>query len=119
MITQYTAAACCAELRTLATPASVSNISTSAGIEDYNSMGATAGLMLRQSVNLCRSVIAIEILVGCDALDHHRPLKSGNAVESMYEKVREVVPVRSCDRSSSDDISAIEVLLGKSRSRLN
>ncbi|HIB01397.1 MAG TPA: hypothetical protein EYO31_05850 [Phycisphaerales bacterium] len=41
MIVQYTTAACCAELRTLSMPASVSNISTSAGIEDYNSMGAT------------------------------------------------------------------------------
>jgi len=53
MIVQYSAAACCAELRTLSMPASVSNISTSGGIEDYNSMGATAALMLRQSINLC------------------------------------------------------------------
>ncbi len=111
MIVQYTTAACCAELRTLSMPASVSNISTSAGIEDYNSMGATAGLLLRQSVNLCRSVIASELLVGCDALDHHRPLKSGDAVEHMHAKVREVVPERNCDRSPSEDIYAIEQLL--------
>lgn len=39
MIAQYTAAACCNEIITLCTPASVSNISTSAGIEDYNSFG--------------------------------------------------------------------------------
>jgi len=111
MIAQYAAASCCAELRTLAMPASVSNISTSAGIEDYNSMGATAGLFLRQSITLCRSVIAIELLVGCDALDHHRPLQSGEAIENMYEKVREVVPVRNCDRSPSEDIAAIEQLI--------
>ncbi len=111
MITQYSAAACCAELRTLSMPASVSNISTSGGIEDYNSMGATAALMLRQSVNLCRSVIAIELLVGCDALDYHRPLKSGDAVEHMHAKIREVVPERNCDRSPSEDILAIEQLL--------
>lgn len=112
MIVQYSAAACCAELRTLSMPASVSNISTSGGIEDYNSMGATAALMLRQSVNLCRCVIAIELLVGCDALDHHRPLKSGDAVEAMYEKVREIVPHRHCDRPPADDIAAIEKLIG-------
>jgi histidine ammonia-lyase len=111
MIVQYTTAACCAEMRTLSMPASVSNISTSAGIEDYNSMGATSALMLRQSVNLCRSVIAAEILVGCDALDHHRPLKSGETVELMYAKVREVVPVRNGDRSPSEDIFAIEQML--------
>lgn len=112
MIVQYSAAACCAELRTLSMPASVSNISTSGGVEDYNSMGATAGLMLRQSVNLCRSVIAIELLVGCDSLDHHRPLRSGQAVEVMYEKVREVVPERHGDRSPAEDIRAIETLIG-------
>jgi len=111
MIVQYTTAACCAELRTLSMPASVSNISTSAGIEDYNSMGATAAMMLRQSIQLCRSVIASEILVGCDALDHHRPLKSGDGVEHMHAKVREVVPERNCDRSPSEDIAAIEKLI--------
>jgi histidine ammonia-lyase len=42
MVAQYVAAACCNELIGLATPASVSNIPTSAGIEDYNSMGATS-----------------------------------------------------------------------------
>ncbi len=111
MIVQYTTAACCTELRTLSMPASVSNISTSAGIEDYNSMGATAALMLRQSIQLCRSVIATELLVGCDALDHHRPLKSGDSVEHMHAKIREVVPERNCDRSPSEDILAIEQLL--------
>ncbi|MDP6541368.1 MAG: aromatic amino acid ammonia-lyase, partial [Phycisphaerales bacterium] len=111
MVAQYSAAACCAELRTLSMPASVSNIPTSGGIEDYNSMGVTAGLLLRQSVDLCRTVISIELLVGCDALDHHRPLRSGDAVETMYEKIREVVPVRNCDRSPADDIAAIVNLL--------
>lgn len=111
MVTQYTAAACCAELRTLSMPASVSNITTSAGIEDYNSMGATAGLLLRQSVNLCRSVIAIELLIGCDALDHHRPLRSGDAVEAMYEKVRSLVSERQTDCSPAQDIAFIESLL--------
>ena len=111
MIVQYTAAACCAEMRTLSMPASVSNIPTSGGIEDYNSMGATSGLLLRQSVDLCRSVIAIELLVGCEALDHHRPLRSGDAVETMYKKIREKVPARNCDRPPSDDIAAIESLL--------
>jgi len=42
MITQYTAAALCNELQCIATPASVGNVPTSAGIEDYNSMGATS-----------------------------------------------------------------------------
>ena len=111
MVTQYTAAACCSELRTLSMPASVSNIPTSAGIEDYNSMGATSGMLLRRSIELCRSVVAIELLVGCDALDHHRPLHSGDEVEAMYDTIRMVVPTRNCDRPPSVDIAAIESLL--------
>ena len=111
MITQYAAAACCAELRTLSMPVSVSNISTSAGIEDYNSMGATAGLLLRQSISLCRTVIAIELLVGCAAIDHHRPLHSGDKVEAMHARIRTVVPEHDGDRSTTDDIAAIEAIL--------
>ena len=91
--------------------ASVSNIPTSAGVEDYNSMGATSGMLLRRSIELCRIVLSIELLVGCDALDHHRPLRSGDGVESMYKTVRKVVPTRNCDRSPSDDIAAIETIL--------
>ncbi len=111
MIAQYTAAACCAELRTLSMPASVSNISTSAGIEDYNSMGATAGFMLRQSIELCKQVIAIELLVSSDALDFYAPLKSGEGVEYMRAKVRELVPERETDRSPSPDIAKIVKLI--------
>ena len=111
MITQYTAAACCSELRTLSMPASVSNITTSAGIEDYNSMGATSGLLLRRSIALCRSVLAIEILVGCDAIEFYRPLRSGDAVEQLIAKVRTLVPERKCDRSPAPDIASIESLI--------
>ncbi len=112
MIAQYTAAACCAEMRTLAMPASVSNISTSAGIEDYNSMGATAGLMLRQSVDLCRNVIAVEFLVMAEAVDCHRPLRSGDAVEAAHEQIRASVPKRSGDRPPGPDIELIAAMLG-------
>ncbi len=111
MIVQYTAAACCAELRTLSMPASVSNISTSAGIEDYNSMGATAGFMLRQSIELCKQVIAIELLVSSDALDFYAPLQSGAGVENMRAKVRSLVPERNSDRSPSPDIAKIVNLI--------
>ena len=68
MIAQYTAAACVSEMQTIANPASVANIPTSAGIEDYNSMGHRGAS--RQSVELLRSVIAIELLVMSQAMEH-------------------------------------------------
>mgnify|MGYP001296327878 FL=1 len=74
-------------------------------------MGATSGLLLRQSIDLCRSVLAIEILVGCEAVEHHRPMKSGEGVEQLIARVREVVPERNVDRSPALDIANIEALI--------
>lgn len=111
MIAQYTAAACCNELQTLAHPASVGNIPTSAGMEDYNSMGATAALHLRQAVDLVRQVIAIELLVMTEAMEYQRPLRSGEQVERTYETVRTVVPKLTADRPPSRDIAAIARLI--------
>ncbi len=111
MIVQYTAAACVNELQTLAAPASVGNIPTSAGIEDYNSMGATAAHQLRAGVALARHVIAMELLTMCEALEYQRPLRSGTGVERAYEAVRTVVPKLDADRPPSPDIAAIGELI--------
>src|SRR5690606_32365264 len=77
MITQYVAAACCNELVGLATPASVANIPTSAGMEDYNSFGANSALKLRRAIERTRQVVAIELLCAAEALEYQRPLRSG------------------------------------------
>lgn len=107
MITQYTAAACCNELMTIAHPTSVGNISTSAGIEDYNSMGATGAHLVRRSVELARDVVAIELLVMAEALEHQRPLCSGAGVEALYGRIRAVVSPLETDRSPAPDIAAL------------
>ena len=111
MIAQYAAAACVNELAGNAMPASVTNIPTSAGIEDYNSFGATSALKATRSVALARSVVAIEMLVMAEALEAHRPLKSGAGVEKAHAAVRTVVPKLSKDRVLSPDIRAIEKLI--------
>jgi len=111
MIAQYTAAACTSEMQTLANPASVANIPTSAGIEDYNSMGATAGLLALRSVELLRSVIAIELLVMAQALEHQRPLSSGTGVETAHAALRRVVPPLAGDRPPARDIARVERLI--------
>jgi histidine ammonia-lyase len=107
MIVQYTAAACCNELQTLATPASVANIPTSAGMEDYNSMGVTAAHQARRAVDLAIDVVACELLVMSEAMEYQRPLRSGAGVERTYERVRSVVPRLTADRPPSPDIAAI------------
>lgn len=115
MIVQYTAAACCNELQTLATPASVANIPTSAGMEDYNSMGVTSAHQLRAAVDLARHVVAIELLVMAEALEYHRPLRSGAGVERAHDLVRDVVPRLTDDRPPAPDIAAIEKIIRAGR----
>ena len=111
MITQYAAAACVNEIATMSNPASVTNIPTSAGIEDYNSFGATSALKAMRCVSLLKSVIAIELLVMAEALEAHRPLKSGAGVEKAHALVRSLVPKLGRDRSPSPDIRALEGLI--------
>ena len=114
MITQYTAAACCNELQTLAAPASVANIPTSAGIEDYNSFGVTSAHQARAGVDLTINVVAIELLVMAEALEYQRPLRSGEGVERTHELVRSVAPRLTADRPPAPDIVAIAQLIRES-----
>lgn len=111
MIVQYTAAACCNEIIGLANPASVANISTSAGIEDYNSFGPRAAAKAERAAVLARSVVAIELLCAAQGLEMHRPLRSGEGVERLLEALREHVPTLTDDRPQTPDIEAIAALI--------
>lgn len=113
MIAQYTAAACQNELMGLATPSSVSNIPTSAGMEDYNSMGATSALKARRALERVRQVVAIELLCAAEALEYQRPLRSGAGVERAHAAVRKVVSRRSADRPPAPDIASLERLIAE------
>jgi histidine ammonia-lyase len=112
MIAQYTAAACCNELIGLATPASVANLSTSAGMEDYNSWGPRSAAKARRALELARNVVAIELLSASEALEHHRPLKSSKPVEEAHKLIRSRVPRLTADRPPAPDIAAIAELIG-------
>lgn len=113
MIAQYVAAACCNELIGLSTPASVANIPTSAGMEDYNSMGATSALKARRALERLRQVVAIELLCAAEALEYQRPLRSGAGVERAHASVRSVVSRRTADRPPAPDILALERLIAQ------
>lgn len=115
MIAQYTAAACCNEIVTLCAPASVVNVTTSAGMEDYNSFGPRAAAKARRAVELACHVVAIEMLCAAEALEYHRPLKSGEGVERAHAAVREVVPRLTTDRPPAPDIAAIAELIRAGR----
>ncbi len=111
MIVQYSAAACVNEIATMSHPASVTNIPTSAGIEDYNSFGSTGALKAMRCLSLLRSVIAIELMVMAEALEAHRPLKSGAGVERAHAMVRTQVAKLNRDRTLAPDIRALEAMI--------
>jgi histidine ammonia-lyase len=115
MIAQYVAAACCNELIGLANPASVANIPTSAGMEDYNSFGAHSALKARRALERATQVVAIELLCAAEALEYQRPLRSGAGVEAAHSVVRQVVSRRTADRPPAPDIAALERLIREGR----
>lgn len=113
MIAQYTAAACCNELVGLANPASVANLSTSAGIEDYNSFGPRGAAKAARACELATNVIAIELLAAAEAVERHRPLRSGTSVEHAIGRIRQEVAPLTADRPPAPDIAAIAGLIAR------
>ncbi len=107
MIAQYAAAALVNEIKVLAHPASIDSIPTSAGMEDFVSMGATSALKLRQALDLAYRVIAIELLLAAQGLDFRAPLRPGQGVAEAHALVRTVAPTLRDDRPPSPDIEAL------------
>jgi histidine ammonia-lyase len=111
MIAQYTAAALVNEIAGLASPASVINLPTSAGIEDYNSFGPRSAAKAARALELTEMVVAIEMVCAAEGVEFHRPLKSGPAVEEAIKRIRAVVPSFSADRSPAPAIEAVSAMV--------
>jgi histidine ammonia-lyase len=111
MLAQVTAAAVASELKTLAHPAGVDTIPTSANKEDHVSMSMTAALKAERAVGRARDVIAIEILCACQAIDLLAPRTTSPALARVHALVRSHVPTLVDDRAPSPDILAISQLI--------
>ena len=107
MIAQYAAAALVNESQVLAHPAGAGSIPTSAGMEDFNSMGALAALKARSVVENAARVIATELVCACQGLEFHRPLRTTPVLERARERVREVVPRLEEDRSLAGELATL------------
>jgi histidine ammonia-lyase len=107
MIAQVTAAALTSEIKTLAHPASVDTIPTSANKEDHVSMSMHAALKAERALHLATSVIAVEVLCACQAIDLRAPLISSPALMRAHGMVRARVPMLVTDRAPAPDLDAI------------
>jgi len=111
MMAQVTAAAVASELKSLAHPAGVDTIPTSANKEDHVSMSMTAALKAQRAVERAREVIAIELLCACQAIDFLAPLATSPALARVHDLVRSRVPPLADDRAPAPDIVAITELI--------
>jgi histidine ammonia-lyase len=111
MMAQVTAAALTSEVKTLAHPASVDTIPTSANREDHVSMSMGAALKAAQALDLATRVIAVEILCACQAIDLLAPLTTAPALARVHQTIRSVVPALTVDRPPAPDIDAIAKLI--------
>jgi len=107
MMAQVTAAALTSELKTLAHPAGADTIPTSANKEDHVSMSMSAGLKAARAVELASTVVAVEFLCACQAIDLLAPLQSSAPLQRAHDFIRARVPTLDADRSTSGDLTRI------------
>lgn len=115
MIAQYTAAALVSENKVLAHPASVDSIPTSANQEDHNSMGSISARKCFQILKNVQTVLAIEILAACQALEFHKPLKPGKGTMAAYQLVRKVSQPINTDVILYAEIEKVSKLIKEER----
>jgi histidine ammonia-lyase len=111
MLVQYTAASLVSECKTLAHPASVDSIGSSAGQEDHVSMGMTAARHARDVVSNAEVVIALEALVAAQALDLRAPLEPAGATKAARDAIRHLVAFLDADREFGTDIASVTELV--------
>jgi histidine ammonia-lyase len=111
MMAQVAAAAVVSEMKTLAHPASVDTIPTSANREDHVSMSMGAALKAARAVALAREVLAIELLCAAQGLDLLAPLETSAPLGRAHTLVRSQVATLEGDRPPAPDIARISALI--------
>jgi histidine ammonia-lyase len=115
MIPQVTAAALVSENKSLAYPASVDSIPTSAGQEDHVSMAPIAARKAARIARNAAGVIAVELIAAAQGIDCHAPLKTSPKLRALHADVRAITPRMSADRYWASDMAALQsaVLAGQ------
>jgi histidine ammonia-lyase len=112
MMAQVTAAALASENKSLAHPASVDSIPTSANQEDHVSMATYAALRLQTMLDNVQNIVAIELLAAVQGIEFHRPKKSSATLERVVAEIRCLSKRYEEDRSLSGDIASVYELIG-------
>jgi histidine ammonia-lyase len=106
MIAHVTAAALASENKSLAHPASVDSLPTSANQEDHVSMATFAARRLNDMGHNTAVIVAIELLAAAQGIEFHRPLTSSAHLEHVHRQLRQKVARFDADRYFAPDIEA-------------
>ena len=115
MIAHVTAAALASENKSLAHPASVDSLPTSANQEDHVSMATFAARRLGEMAENTAGIVAIELLAAAQGIDFRRPLRSSEPIEEAHAMIRAVAPHLDGDRFLATDIEAAKPLVMQGR----
>ena len=111
MIAHVTAAALASENKSLAHPASVDSLPTSANQEDHVSMATFAARRLTAMIDNTAHILGIEFLAAAQGIEFLRPLRSSAALEEVHALLRARVPAMAEDRFLAPDIEHASVLV--------
>ena len=112
MIAHVTAASLASENKSLAHPASVDSLPTSANQEDHVSMATFAARRLQPMIANVARIIAIEWLAAAQGIEFLRPLRSSPALEAAHALLRRDCKAMPTDRYLAPDIERAAALVG-------
>ena len=105
MIAHVTAAALASENKSLAHPASVDSLPTSANQEDHVSMATFAARRLQSMISNTANILGIELLAAAQGIEFLRPMKSSHALEQVHALLRRDIPQMAHDRYLAPDMA--------------
>ena len=111
MVPQVTAAALASENKSLAHPASVDSLPTSANQEDHVSMATFAARRLGDMAENSAAIVAIELLAAAQGIDFRAPLKTSPRLQEAHALVRSRVAFYDHDRYFAPDIEIVKDLM--------
>ncbi|MCC7014577.1 MAG: histidine ammonia-lyase [Planctomycetes bacterium] len=111
MIAQVAAASLASENKSLAHPASVDSVPTSANQEDHVSMGVTAARKARAILDNTEQVLAIEWVCAAQAREFNAQLRAGDGAQAAHELLRTRVAKLDSDRYLHPDLQAARELI--------
>jgi histidine ammonia-lyase len=112
MIAQVTAAALASENKSLAHPASVDSLPTSANQEDHVSMATYAARRLHDMAGNTAAIVGIELLAAAQGIGFHAPFQTSPRLQQAISQIRAIAAPYDEDRFFAPDIEAATELAG-------